>query len=291
MHKMQIGKSFGILLLFVLVIQAGCNYNEPKNQIAVARVHNKYLYLNDIKDIFPQGVSQADSLQILTTYVDRWVRKQLMLYRAQKNLTDEQKNVNQQIEDYRSSLLIFKYEQEYIKQKLDTVILQSELELFYKENIGNFVLNESIVKALFIKINLDDPYYDRIKALYRSNTEDDIKILDNIAYQAAVKYDYFNDRWIPFSLIMKELPEPIINPENFLRNNRYIEVNDGTYAYLIHIREVIHRGEISPMSYEYENIRSILLNKRRQRLILDLESKIYNDARNYNHFSTYLEKQ
>lgn len=147
------------------------------------------------------------------------------------------------------------------------------------------------MKALFIKINLDDPYYDRIKALYRSNTEDDIKVLDNIAYQAAVKYDYFNDRWIPFSLIMKELPEPIINPENFLRNNRYIEVNDGTYAYLIHIREVIHRGEISPMSYEYENIRNILLNKRRQRLILDLESKIYNDARNYNHFSTYIEKQ
>ena len=130
-----------------------------------------------------------------------------MLYRAQKNLTDEQKNVNQQIEDYRSSLLIFKYEQEYIKQKLDTVIPQSELELFYKENIGNFVLNESIVKALFIKINLDDPYYDRIKALYRSNTEDDIKVLDNIAYQAAVKYDYFNDRWIPFSY-QKNCPNP-----------------------------------------------------------------------------------
>ena len=92
--------------------------------------------------------------------------------------------------------------------------------------------------------------------------------------------------------LSEELPEPIINPENFLRNNRYIEVNDGTcHALPYPHQEVILKGEISPMSYEYENIRNILLNKRRQRLILDLESKIYNDARNYNHFSTYIEKQ
>ncbi len=274
-------------LVSILLISFSCNYKKPNNQKPIARVYNKYLYITDIKDIFPQGVSQFDSLQILTTYVDRWVRKQLMLHRAQKNLTEEQKNVTHQLEDYRSSLLIFKYEQEYIRQKLDTIIPYHEIERFYEDNNANFILSESIVKALFIKINLDDTYYERIKGLYRSTKEEDIKNLDNLAYQVAVKYDYFNDQWIPFSRIVKELPEPITNPETFLLNNRFIEVNDGVHAYLIHLREVIHRGQVSPLSYEYENIRSILLNKRRQRLIIDLESKIYNDARNYNHFTVY----
>jgi hypothetical protein len=282
-------KVYWMLLVSTLLILFSCNYKKTNNQKAIARVYNKNLYITDIKDIFPQGVSQSDSLQILTTYVDRWVRKQLMLHRAQKNLTEEQKNVTQQLEDYRSSLLIFKYEHEYIRQKLDTIIPYHEIERFYDDNNANFILSESIVKALFIKINLDDPYYERIKGLYRSTKEEDIKNLDNLAYQVAVKYDYFNDRWIPFSRIVKELPEPITNPENFLINNRFIEVNDGVHAYLIHLREVIHRGQVSPISFEYENIKSILLNKRRQRLIIDLESKIYNDARNYNHLTIYLD--
>ncbi len=286
-------KKYWILLLvvFVLSITQSCDFGKSKdNRVPVAKVHNKYLYVNDIKDIFPKNISPSDSLQILTTYIDRWIRKQLMLNRAEKNLTDEQKNVTQQIEDYRSSLLIFKYEQEYIRQKLDTIIKFSEIENFYNENNSNFILNESIVKALYIKIRLDDPYYEKIRGLYRSNKEDDIKTLDNLAYQVALKYDYFNERWIPFSLIANELPVTITNPDSYLSNTKFIEQTDGIFAYLVNVREVVLRGSISPLGYEKENIRSILLNKRRQRLIIDLESKIYNDARNNNHFSTYIDK-
>ena len=238
--------------------------------------------------MFPVNATKEDSTQILMAYVDRWVRKQLLVHRAERNLSEQQKNVSQQLEDYRSSLLIFKYEQEFIRQKLDTIITFDEIEEFYKENTSNFVLSESIVKALFIKIRTDDPYFERIKSLYRSNKEDDIKTLDNMAYQVAVKYDYFNDQWIPFSRILRELPETINNPENFLVNNRSIEMNIEGNSYLVSFREVLHRGQQSPLSFEADNIKSILLNKRKQRLINELETKIYNDARNYNNFTVFL---
>ena len=277
------------LILLVTIAHTGCIDRNSANQKPLARVHNKYLYLSDVEDIFPPNANKSDSIHILMAYVDRWVRKQLLLEKAEKNLSQSQKDVNKQIEDYRSSLLIFKYEQEFIRQKLDTIISPEEIREFFEENESNFILNESIVKALFIKVPLEDQFIDRIKRLYRSNNEEDIKTIDNLAYQVAVKYDYFNDDWIPFSRIIRELPETIENPEAFLARNRSIEMNDGVYAYFVNLRDVLTKGQQSPFSYQENNIRNILLNQRKRRLIVDLESRVYTDARNHNHITLYLD--
>lgn len=279
-----------LLPVFILLVAffPACQTGPKQNAEPVARVYDKYLYIHEVEDIFPENVNPTDSIQLLMAYADRWVKKQLLLQRAEKNLSDNLKDVAKQIEDYRSSLLIFQYEQEYIRQRLDTLVSDDEIDKFYKENPSNFILNESIVKALFIKIRLDSPYYDKIKGLYRSNKEDDIKALDNIAYQVAVKYDFFNDNWIPYTRILRELPEPINDPERYLLYNKSIEMNDGTHAYLINFREVMHQGKLAPIEFEKKHIQSIIANKRKQRLIMDLESKIYTDARNHNHFSIYV---
>jgi hypothetical protein len=276
------------MALFFLFLFSGCINSNNENKKPIAQVYDKYLYISDVEDIFPENVNATDSIQLLMAYADRWVRKQLLLNRAEKNLSDVQKNVSKQIDDYRSSLLIFKYEQEFIRQRLDTIVSDEEVERFYKENSSNFILNESIVKALFIMIRLDDPYYEKIKNLYKSSKEEDIKTLDNLAYQVATKYDFFNDKWIPFSRILRELPEPLNNPERYLLSNKSIEVNDGTQAYLISFREIMHQGQLAPLGFEKNNIQSIIINKRKQRLIMDLESKIYSDARNHNHFNLFV---
>lgn len=273
-----------IAMLFIFLFPR-CINPKKENGDPIARVYDKYLYISEVEDIFPENIDPTDSIQLLIAYADRWVKKQLLLNRAEKNLSEGQQNVSKQIEDYRSSLLIFKYEQEFIRQRLDTIVSDGEIEHFYNENTSNFILNESIVKALFIKIRLDDPYYEKIKSLYKSNKEEDIKTLDNLAYQVAIKYDFFNDKWIPFSRILRELPEPLNNPERYLLYNKSIEMNDGTHAYLISFRETMHQGQQAPIGFEKKNIQSIIINKRKQRLIMDLESKIYTDARNHNHFN------
>ena len=257
---------FVSILAFVMVYS--CIKNQNNTQEPLARVYDKYLYMSDVENIFNENMTSADSLQVLKASVDRWIRKQLMLNRAEKNLSPEQKDVSQQLDDYRSSLLIFKYEQEYIQQKMDTFVSASELEKYYRENLSNFTLSENIVKALFIKIRKDDTYYERIKELYRSNKEDDIKTLDNLAYQVAIKYDYFNDKWVPLSRILREFPKPIENVDAILAWKKHFEFEDETFAYLLNIRDLAIKGDVSPFDYERNNVKSILLNKRKQKLIV-----------------------
>lgn len=277
-----------ILLAFVSLLLSACNGSRTDTQVPLAKVFDKYLYLSDVEDIFPTGISPSDSMLILNAYVDQWVRRQLILYTAERNLDDTQKNVAKQLEDYRSSLLIFKYEQEFVAQRMDTVVSTEDIDAFYAENTDNFTLSEIIVKALYLKIPKGSPYLDKIRAVYKSSSDADVKTLEDLAYQVADKYDYFNDEWISFALLQKKLPYAVEGSvENYLRRSSSIEMEDGDYVYLVHIRNVLFAGDTSPLEYERKNIESVLFNRRKQRLINELENRIYNDARNRNQFTIF----
>jgi hypothetical protein len=287
MMKFRISYIHNLLLMAVVLLLTSCVNRGSKEQKPLAVVYEKFLYKSDITDIFPRGMSKGDSIKILNAYVDQWIRHNLMLRLSEENLKDDQKNVSKQLEDYRSSLLIFKYEQEYILQRLDTAISSEEIQSFYSSNISNFTLGETLVKALYIKVRKDTPYSEKIKELYRSNREDDIKTLDNLAYQVAEKYDYFGDKWLPFNTLQRQFPYSLENSDDYLRDRRNIEMEDGNYSYLINIRSVMFKGQISPLDYEQTNIKSVILNKRKQKLINDLENRVYNDALNHKKFQSF----
>ncbi len=175
---MRIQSSIVIHCLVIPFILLSCvdTKNKPR---PIARFYDKYLYSNDISNLFLNGVSKEDSVLITKAYIDKWIQTQLLLRLAEQNLTDLQKNVARQLEDYRTSLLIFKYEQEYINQKMDTVVHYNELETYYENNKDNFILDETIVKALYIKLRKEAPQIQRIRELYQSTKDEDIKQLDN----------------------------------------------------------------------------------------------------------------
>jgi len=275
----------GLLVFFMAI---SCTKLETRSrEKSLAQVMDKNLYPSDIRDIFPSNVSPEDSILIEQNYVDKWVKKQLILQKAELNLTEEQKDVRQQIEEYRSSLLIYKYEQNLILQKLDTLISDNEIEAYYMENPSNFNLDRHIVKALFIQLPLDAPDLWRVRQLYRSEKEEDFKELESYCYQYGVIYDYFDDNWIPFTTITRTLPNEIRNPESFLRWNRYIEQQDSAFRYMVNLREHSLAGTVAPLPYVEQKIRSIILNKRKVQFVRDLENNIYKDALNKGSFTIY----
>jgi len=277
---------FSTSILILLI--SGCkHFDTHPAQKSLARVGDKYLYASDVQDIFPNNLSENDSLLILNNFIDKWIKKQLLLQKAELNLTSEQKNVSKQLDEYRSSLLIFKYEQSLIKQKLDTIIHPDEIEQYYTENSSNFLLDNTIVKASFIKIPSDAPNLSRLRQLYRSENEEDIQQLESYCYQYATKYDYFNDQWIPFSRIQLELPQEITNLERFLRYNKYIEQQDSTYRYYIYVRDYRAGSEEAPLEYIENKIKSIILNKRKVQFINEMENDIFNDAMRKGEFTIY----
>jgi hypothetical protein len=275
------------VIIMIAAVSFSCKHKETVSEKAVVRVFDKYLYPSNLKDIIPAKISPSDSAILVNDYIDKWIRKQLLLRRAEMNLTDDEKNVDKQLESYRTSLLIFKYEQSLIKQKLDTIITMEEIEKYYTDNPANFLLNNNIVKAIFLMVPRDAPDLYNLRRWYRSDTDENLKKLEAYSFQYAEKYDYFNDDWVDFSEIEKNLPLRIDNPQNLIKYRRYYEVKDSTYYYFLNIKDYRLLGSVAPLSYVIQDIRTIIMNKRKIQLVNSLESNIYNDALNRGYFTIY----
>ncbi len=277
-----------LTFLLSIALLAGCLESRKKaNDIPVAKVYDKYLYVSQLQEIVPSGLSFEDSLLIVKDHIDKWIRNQLLLFQAEQYLTPEEKDVERQIEDYRTSLVIFKYEQSYIAEKLDTTIAEEDIEEYYNNYSSNFILNNNLLKGIFIQVPRSAPEIYRIRSWYRSDDPENIKKMEQYCYNNATKFDYFEENWKYFDEILKEMPKIYTRPESILQWRKSYEIMDSTYYYFLKISDHCLEGSVTPLELVREDIKSILLNKRKIQLIQELEANIYNDALNHGNFVMY----
>ena len=281
----------GLYLLVLVVGASACSFFRDAQDEPIAEAFGKKLYISDVKNIFPEGVKPSDSLTILKGYIDSWTRKQILLNIAEENLSSSDKDVEQELDDYRSTLLINRYEQQFLNQKLDTNVSKEEIQKVYSANSQSFVLTASIVKALYIKIKTTSPYLDKIRSLYKAGGESSMKELESIGRQAAENFDYFNDKWVFFNEILSELPTKPANADEFLVKNPNFEQHDNAYTYFVSVRQYKLKGSLSPFDYEMENIKSVILNKRRQELIESLEKGVFENAKRQKKVKVYVDNK
>ena len=141
-----------IFLTLLLFISVACSTEKITDEKPIARVFNEFLYLSDLKDVLSGITSKDDSISLIKSFIEKWSKKQVLLHLAETNLSDEQKNVTRELDNYKTSLLIYKYQQSFISQKLDTVISEQELTEYYNAHPNEFQLEENIVKVIFIEL-------------------------------------------------------------------------------------------------------------------------------------------
>lgn len=278
-----------IVLLFALIAASACDleiFRKNGSEEPVARVVDKHLYRSDFISV-TDGLNKNDSAIVAKRYIDTWVKEQLMLYRAELALSEEQKDFEKQIEEYRKSLLIYSYRQKLLQQKLDTVVTAEEITAYYEKNITNFHLSEDIIKGTYVKVSLSAPRINDVASWSRSNTEDALIELEKYCISYAEKYSDFNNDWIFFSSIKDQIPVRISAPSRYLRYNKNIVGNDSLYRYYLHISDHLIEGDVTPLEMISDDIRSILLNKRKLEFVQDLESRVYNDGVSKNQFEIY----
>ncbi|MCG8412320.1 MAG: peptidyl-prolyl cis-trans isomerase [Bacteroidales bacterium] len=274
-----------IILIIIVVLLFACKIiDNDQEKVAIVKVYDKFLYNTDLKGLFAANVSKEDSITITKNFIDEWIKKQLLLNKAELNLTDEDIDIEQQVEDYRSSLLIFNYKQKLIKQKLDTVVTDQEMQEYYNEYSENFLLNHNIVKVLFLVVSREAPEIEKVKRWYKSNDSEDLSRLEDYCYQYATKFADFDNSWLSFNTLLSELPLDIEDQDRHLQHNKYIETEDSLYYYFVKVNEYKLKSAIQPFEYAKMKIKSIILNKRKFTLLEELENKVYNDALNHNEF-------
>ncbi len=265
-----------LVMIFLLLT---CDQTEKgEGDEAVVKVGQDVLTQNDLKKVLPAGISREDSATLADEYVNRWVRNKLFLRQAETNLSDEEKDVNQMLDDYRTSLLVNIYQQKMLEQKYSPLLKDEEIVQYYEEMQDNFKLQENIIKGLLIKVPLDAPGQSDVRRWARSADPESLVQLENYSLQNARMFDVFLDAWTPFQRINGSLPEPVSNEERFLQYNRYYETTDDQSRYFLLVTDYHLIGNTAPLSFVEERIKAILLNKKRGEFIKGLEKELYDEA-------------
>jgi hypothetical protein len=274
--------------LAALILTSACTSNST--DVVIAEVGDKILYKSNINEILPQNYSPEDSIILVDDYINKWIKQELLIQKADENLTPEQKNVNDELQAYRNSLIIYKYKNELIKQRMDTVVSSDEIEAYYISNSTNFNLNRSIVKAIFVKVpsELADPKL--LKEMVSDTSEEGLAELREYCGQYAKKVDISTDNWIDFQVLKNNLPIEIETPEKFLQENSLKEMNDSKYYYLVSIQDYKLANDLAPLEFVENNIKNLILNQRKIKFLKEIEENIYTEGVRQNKFRIYNKK-
>ncbi len=286
---MTIFRDPGFSCLFVLSICV-CSCKSPSvtsEEKPIARVGDVFLYLSDIHVSVSAMPDGKDSLEGRNKYINNWIREMLVLQQAEKNLTEEKKNFDKMVENYRKSLITYQYESELVKQKLDTIVSDEEIEKYYTEKKGDFELKDNIIKVTYVKVRKNAPKVDKVKEWYRSSDIKNRDALTSYCHQYAENFYLDDNTWLLFEDVLKEIPMKLYDKEAFLQNNRIIETQDSTYLYFVNIKGFMTKNSDSPLSFEKENIRSVIINKRKVELIKKMREDMYAEGMKNKTFEIY----
>ena len=274
---------FALLLLTVSCREAShlFGYN------IVARAGSSVLSVDDIEHAVPQGLSGADSVSYVDSYIDKWVIRQLKLQEAELIFSSSELDIDRMVEEYRQSLLIRKIEQYYLDKDADFVISDADIEGYYNSHKSEFKLSSPVVKGYIV--NFPEKYRrkDWLLAIMSSKKSDALKDFEQVCLKNNFRLVKHED-WVDYSEYLSSLPLLRTAKHEDLLSKRDVQqiLYNHTY-YCFRITDVLHAGEPMPLFMAKDKIVRILTTRRQGEVIRSNEERIVRNAEQNNQVKIY----
>jgi hypothetical protein len=270
--------TFLTIIILTLVVSSSCVHKTPEvARKALLEVEGKFLYADEVQKIIPPNMNDSDSTAIANSYVRKWVTDVLMYENAKRNITNKDE-IDELVESYRKSLTIHQYQQKMIEQRLPKEPTEEDMKAFYTQYSDQLILKEGIIKGLLLIIPQKAPKLSIVRSWVQSANSKSLESIEKYSLQNAISYDYFGNKWVPFSEILKRMPLKIEDPSRYLSSNRFVETSDSTEHFFLRIESFKLSGQVEPYEMAKDRISNILINKQKADFISKFEKEIYNDA-------------
>lgn len=261
---------------FFVSCTSGVSRKEAERQ-PILEVEGKFLYADEVKQVIPPNVGAKDSAEIAEGFIRKWVTDVLMYKNAQRNITNL-KEIDEMVENYRKSLTIHQYQQRMIEQRLPKEPSEEELKAFYEQYSEQLLLKENIIQGFLLVVPVNAPNINSVRSWVQAGNTKALESIEKYSLQNAISYDYFGDKWLSFTEILKKIPFQVEDPVNFVSSRRFVEKSDSLQHYFLRIQSFRTTGQVEPYERAREKISTILQNKLKADFILQFEKELYNDA-------------
>ncbi|MBL7809618.1 MAG: peptidyl-prolyl cis-trans isomerase [Saprospiraceae bacterium] len=264
----------GILALIgcICLWQCGQKATEKKDDKILAKVYDRNLYLSELEGIVPEQTPAADSALLISAYVQRWIREQLMMYEAERNIPKDL-NIDELVRNYRASLVRYNFEEKLIAEKLDSTVSNDELLAYYELNKDQFQLESTILKCLLLKVPTEAPQNEINKLWYSRNAADETR-LNGYAKQWASLALLDKEKWYTLQELAALLPKGTLTTDN-VSSRRDGTVSDGDFRYYYRVMDVVQGKTTAPFDYAREQALKIIQHRRKQELLDKWKEELY----------------
>lgn len=268
------------LILVVGLVSCKSQSDEPAEPAvnAAAKAYGKVLSWNEVTSILPENTSQEDSALLAERYINDWLKEQVLLHTAEEKLPEEQKQFEEELENHRKSLLTFAYENLFVQQRLDTLVSEEEIQIFYEQNTDIFSLNDYIVKVKFCVLPAATGRIKKFRKLFESEDPEDLVKLEQFAVDNGFAYYLDIESWMYFEDLLAKVPLEVYNVEAFLQKTDFAEFESEGKLYFVKFTDYQLKDAVSPLPLVENNIRSMILNRRKKELLANMRDALFRDA-------------
>ena len=272
-------KSFNTLLYLVTAFFFLTACSNSSQETKIARVNDQYLLKNDLINEIPINISGEDSVIFVKNYIHNWLVDHLILNKANEMIPSEVINVEKKLDKYKMSLISYEFEQFYINKRLDTSINTFEIVDYYNNHLDDFVLNDYVVKCLYIKVPKKSKHLRELKRKYIALNEKMTVEVISLVQKEGISHYYNPDEWVYFDDLIKKIPalEKYVKVD-LIKKKKKIILELNKEIYLVNIYDYLIKDGTSPLSFEKDKIKSILLNQRANSLRKKLRQDLYEDG-------------
>ncbi len=239
----------------------------------LAEVYGRKLWLSDVLPLILNRDTPEDSIAQVRTYVEQWVREELLLNEAAKHVPVDV-NINKLVDDYRASLVISNYENVLVHTLLDTVVTEAQLNAYYEKNKDQYQLEMPIVRCHFVRFTRPVPNADLFQRLWQSEMSEDFQRLALFCQAQADMYMLDDSTWYKLQDIENLLPPGVLSAQN-IRPGRSLRFSDNEYEYFLRITNRMLSTEIAPLSYIREQAVRYIMHKRKLELLESIKNELY----------------
>ncbi|MFT4678143.1 MAG: hypothetical protein ACI84C_001916 [Flavobacteriales bacterium] len=276
-------------LIFILAgLVSGCTDSVPTVPI-VASAYENELTLDEIRDVVPDSSSPEDSVFLAERYTTLWLREQVVMNYAETNLSEDQKNFEEQLDNYRRSLLTYAFENKLILQKLDTAIAEKEILEYYESHQKNFELKDYILQVRYCILDSLTPATPEFIDLVFSEELEDLVTLESWCVESGAYLFINEDKWWFLEELLEKVPVEVYNPLSFLKKNKTVSFERDNKLFFLKILKYELKDNVSPLALQVDNIKNIILNQRKLTLLQQMREDLYREALDKKQIHIYLE--
>jgi len=152
-------------------------------------------------------------------------------------------------------------------------------------------LKDYILKVKFTALAADSKNITQVKKLFNSTKPEDLVKWEQLCVDIGASYFFNEEDWMKWDEFIKQAPLEVYDIEGFLKKKKMVEFEKENNLYLISVVDYQLTGSRSPLSFERDKIRSMIINKRKLALLDTMRKDLYTKAQQDGEIKLYYTKK